>query len=383
MNAPNPAGSRAENHSVLGDKVVDNFEPRAGRARYRKPLLFAAPVVVIVGGLFIYLHGGRTEATDDAYVQSVKVQVSANVRGRVVAVAVTNNQRVRAGQLLFRLDPAPYQAMVDEAAAKLASARLRISALEANYRQGASELKAAQDRLHFAERERDRQQELLGQGISSQAQYDTAALAAVAARQQIETVAEQNASVLASLGGEAGRPVDENPIVREAQAALDQAKLNLGYTIVRAPQDGIVTKVDQLPVGNYVDASKPVFTLVGTSLWIEANFKEDQLHYMRLGQPATVKLDAFPDLRMTARLANFSPGTGNTFSLLPPENATGNWVKVTQRLPVEFTLGPTPANLPLHAGLSASVTVDTGHRRHLFGGGPDPARTAVVAEAAR
>jgi len=383
MNAPNPAGSRAENHSVLGDKVVDNLEPRARRARYRKPLLIAAPVVVIVGGLFIYLHGGRTEATDDAYVQSVKVQVSANVRGRVVAVAVTNNQRVRAGQLLFRLDPAPYQAMVDEAAAKLASARLRISALEANYRQGASELKAAQDRLHFAERERDRQHELLGQGISSQAQYDTAALAAVAARQQIETVAEQNASVLASLGGEAGRPVDENPIVREAQAALDQAKLNLGYTIVRAPQDGIVTKVDQLPVGNYVDASKPVFTLVGTSLWIEANFKEDQLHYMRLGQPATVKLDAFPDLRMTARLANFSPGTGNTFSLLPPENATGNWVKVTQRLPVEFTLGPTPANLPLHAGLSASVTVDTGHRRHLFGGGPDPARTAVVAEAAR
>ena len=381
MNAPHPKGIQAEGGDVPEGEASGQQEPRARRARYRKPLLFAAPVVVIVGGLFIYLHGGRRESTDDAYVQAVKVQVSANVPGRVVAVGVTNNQRVRTGQLLFRLDPAPYQAKVDEAAAKLASARLRIGALQANYRQGASELKAAQDRLHFAERERDRQQELLGQGISSQAQYDTAALAAVAARQQIETVVQQNASVLASLGGEAGRPVDENPIVREAQAALDQAKLELDYTIVRAPRDGIVTKVDQLPVGNYVDASKPVFTLVGTSLWIEANFKEDQLHYMRLGQPATVKLDAFPDLQLKARLANFSPGTGNTFSLLPPENATGNWVKVTQRLPVELTLVRPPANLPLHAGLSASVTVDTGHRRHLFGGGPDPARSAAAAPA--
>ena len=309
--------------------------PRARRSRYRKPLLLAAPVVVILGGLFIYLHGGRTQATDDAYVQAVKVQVSANVAGRVVAVGVTNNQRVRTGQLLFRLDPAPYQAKVDEAAAKLASTRLQIGSLQANYRQGASELKAAQDKLHFAERERDRQQELLSQGISSQAQYDT--------------------------------------------AALDQAKLDLDYTIIRAPQDGIVTKVDQLPVGNYVEASKPVFTLVGTSLWIEANFKEDQLHYMRLGQPATVKLDAYPDLKLKARLANFSPGTGNTFSLLPPENATGNWVKVTQRLPVELTLDSPPANLPLHAGLSASVTVDTGHRRHLFGGGREVARSAPAA----
>ena len=357
-----------ENLQDTSGYLSKGAERPARRNRYRLPLLIAAPVVVIAGALLVYLQGGRYEATDDAYVQSAKVQVSANVSGRVISVNVTNNQRVRTGQVLFTLDPAPYQALVDEAAAKLASARLRIGSLQANYRQGASELLAAQDRLHFAERERDRQKDLLAEGISSQAQYDAAALAAVAARQQIETVVQQNASVLASLGGKADRPVDDNPIVREALAALDQATLRLGYTTIRAPQDGVVTKVDQLPVGNYVDASRPVFTLVGTSLWIEANFKEDQLHYMRLGQPATVKVDAFPDLKLKARLANFSPGTGNTFSLLPPENATGNWVKVTQRLPVEFLLGQAPANVPLHAGLSASVTVDTGHRRHLFGG---------------
>jgi len=137
--------------------------------------------------------------------------------------------------------------------------------------------------------------------------------------------------------------------------------------VVRAPQDGIVTKVNQLQVGDYVQASKPVFTLAGTHLWIEANFKENQLDRMRVGQPATYKIDAFPDLKLHGRLVSFSPGTGNTFSLLPPENATGNWVKVVQRLPVEFSIDNPPAGVPLHAGLSVDVTVDTGYQRHLFG----------------
>lgn len=348
--------------------LPDEGEPRDRRARYRKPLLIAAPVVALLAILFFYLHGGRYESTDDAYLQSTKVQVSANVSGRVIAVEVASNQRVRRGQVLFRLDPAPYQARVDEAEAKLAGARLQVGSLRANYRQGASELKAAEDRLHFAERERDRQKELLAEGISSQAQYDNAALAATTAAQQIVTVGQQNASVLASLGGAPDSPVVDNAIVREAQAALDQARLDLGYTVIRAPRDGIVTKVDQLPVGTYVEASKPVFTLVGLKLWVEGNFKENQLHHMRVGQPASFKIDAFPDLHLTGRLASFSPGTGNSFALLPPENATGNWVKVTQRLPVEFSIDKLPAGVPLHAGLSATVTVDTGHRRHLFGG---------------
>jgi membrane fusion protein (multidrug efflux system) len=350
-------------------------EPVNRVARYRKPLLIAAPVVAVFLLLFFYLTGGRYESTDDAYVQSTKVQVSSNVSGRVIAVEVASNQRVHRGQVLFRLDPAPYQAKVDEAAAKLASAQLQVGSLQANYRQGASELKAAQDRLHFAERERDRQKELLAEGISSQSQYDNAALAATTAAHQIVTVGQQNAAVLASLGGSPDRPVAANAIVREAQAALDQAKLNLGYTVIRAPRDGIVTKVDQLPVGTYVEASKPVFTLVGLTLWIEGNFKENQLHHMRLGQSAKFKIDAFPDLGLTGRLASFSPGTGNTFALLPPENATGNWVKVTQRLPVEFSIDHVPPGIPLHAGLSATVTVDTGYRRHLFGGGSMPPAT--------
>jgi len=167
-------------------------------------------------------------------------------------------------------------------------------------------------------------------------------------------------------------------VVMRAQAALDRAKLDLGYTVVRAKQDGVVTKVDQLQVGDYVAAAKPVFSLAGTHIWVEANFKENQLDYMRVGQKATLKVDAFPDLSLTGHVTTFSPGTGNSFALLPPENATGNWVKVVQRLPVELDLDQAPpAGVPLHAGLSVEVTVDTGHRRHLFGFGsqtPPPAR---------
>jgi membrane fusion protein (multidrug efflux system) len=350
---------------------------RARRQRLRLPLLIAAPVVALILGLFIYLHGGRYQSTDNAYFQSGLGQVAPNVGGQVIAVAVRDNQRVRAGDELFRIDPAPFKAAVDEAQAALADARTQIGALQANYAQGGAELKAAQDQLAYAEREAARQKALLVEGISSQAQYDQARLAAQTAAQGIATTQQKNASVAATLSGRVDGPIDAQPAVKRAQAALDRAKLNLGYTVVRAKQDGIVTKVDQLQVGDYVTAAKPVFTLAGTRIWVEANFKENQLDHMRVGQKATFRIDAFPELKLTGRVATFSPGTGNSFALLPPENATGNWVKVVQRLPVELDLDSVPADVPLHAGLSVDVTVDTGYRRHLFGAGsemPSPAR---------
>jgi membrane fusion protein (multidrug efflux system) len=335
-------------------------------ARLRTPLLLAAVVVALLTSLFFYLHGGRYEATDNAYFQSGLVSVSTNVSGSVIAVAVQENEQVKAGQLLFRIDPAPFQAAVDEAAAQLASARISVASLRANYRQGQAELQSARDKLTYAVREAARQKQLVTEGISSQAQYDQAVLAEQTARQGIETSQQQIASIAAALAGSVDTPTEQQPSVQRAEAALERARLDLGYTIIRAPQDGIVTKVNQLQVGDYVSASRPVFTLAGTRIWVEANFKESQLDHMRLGQPATFKIDAFPDLRLTGHLASFSPGTGNSFALLPPENATGNWVKVVQRLPVEFDIDRLPRNVPLHAGLSVEVTVDTGYRRHLF-----------------
>lgn len=349
---------------------------RARHERIRMPLLIAAPVLALVIGVFVYLHGGRYQATDNAYFQSGLGAVAANVSGPVNTVEVHDNQRVRAGQVLFRIDPAPFQAAVDEAEAALADARTQVSSLQANYAQGQAELKSAQDQLAYAQREADRQKALLAEGISSQAQYDQARLAAQTAGQGIETSRQKSASVAATLSNRVSGPIDEQPAVKKAQAALDRARLNLSYTVVRAQQDGIVTKVDQLQPGDYVTAGKPVFTLAGTHIWVEANFKENQLDHMRIGQKASFKIDAFPDLDLTGRVASFSPGTGNSFALLPPENATGNWVKVVQRLPVELDLDRVPADVPLHAGLSVEVTVDTAHQRHLFGAASDtpPAR---------
>jgi membrane fusion protein (multidrug efflux system) len=338
------------------------------RKRWRTPLLFAAPIVAIVLGLFFYLSGGRIQETDNGYLQSGLTPVSANVSGPVVSIAVVNNQRVKAGDILFKIDPAPYQAAVDEAAAELASARTQVSSLRANYREGEASLQSNRDRLAYATREAARQKALLAEGISSQSQYDQAVLAAQTARQAIQTAVQQNAGVAATLTGSVSAPTERQPAVQKAQAALERARLNLGYTVVRAAQDGVVTKVNQLQIGSYVSASRPVFTLASTRLWVEGNFKEDQLNHMRIGQRATFKVDAFPDLELTGRVASFSPGTGNSFSLLPPENATGNWVKVVQRLPIEFSIDRLPKDVPLHAGLSVEVSVDTGYQRHLFGG---------------
>ena len=351
---------------------------RTRRERLRLPLLIAAPIAALIIGLFVYIHGGRYQSTDNAYFQTGLGAVAPNVGGQVISVEVRNNQHVVAGQVLFRIDPAPFQTAVAEAQAALADARTQVSALQANYAQGGAELKAAEAQRAYADREAARQKELLGEGISSQAQYDQARLAAQTAAQGIETSRQKNASVIATLSGNVNGPIDRQPVVMRAQAALDRAKLDLGYTVVRAKQDGVVTKVDQLQVGDYVAAAKPVFSLAGTHIWVEANFKENQLDYMRVGQKATLKVDAFPDLSLTGHVTTFSPGTGNSFALLPPENATGNWVKVVQRLPVELDLDQAPpAGVPLHAGLSVEVTVDTGHRRHLFGFGsqtPPPAR---------
>ena len=376
MSLEDPSG-RATDHPALEDSpaiiepapVVEAVDAQPKRRRsLRTPLLLLAPIVAVILGLFFYLSGGRYEATDNGYIQSGLVPVSANISGPVVAVAVHNNQRVKAGDILFRIDAAPYQAAVDEATAQLAAAETQVASTRASYREGEALLQAGRDKLAYAVREAARQKALLAEGISSQNQYDQAVLAAQTARQQIQTSVQQNAGVAATLTGSVTAPTERQPSVQRAKAALERAQLNLGYTVVRAAQDGIVTKVDQLQVGSYVSASKPVFTLAGTRLWVEGNFKEDQLNHMRIGQRATFKVDAYPDLKLTGRVASFSPGTGNSFALLPPENATGNWVKVVQRLPIEFSIDALPRDVALHAGLSVEVTVDTGYKRHLFGG---------------
>ena len=362
------ADGEAPNRSlrrVFGDRAGRLATPtRPLRQRLRLPLMVAGPAVVILGGLWWYLTSGRYVSTDDAYIQSARTVISADVSGRVLTVEVQDNQRVTKGQVLYRLDPHSYEVAVADATAQLGMARLQVQALKATYQQKLADNKAVQETLDYAQREYDRQKKLLGSGVASQQQFDAAANALEVARQKVASSQHDIGNVLAQLGGNPDIPVNDHPMVQRAQAVVDAKQIDLNDTVIRAPDNGIVTKVEQLQVGDYMTAATPVFSLMSDHVWVEANFKETELTHMRPGQDATVEVDTYPGVEFHAKVASFSPGTGLTFSLLPPENATGNWVKVVQRLPVRLTLENVGPDTPtLHAGLSVNVEVDTQYRR--------------------
>ena len=349
---------------VFGDRRGRLSTPtRPLRQRLRLPLMVAGPAVVILAGLWWYVTSGRYVETDDAYIQTARTMISADIAGRVIAVEVHDNERVTKGQVLYRLDPVSYQAVVNDAKAQLGIARLQVEALKATYQQKVAENKSAQETLDYSQREYDRQKKLLGSGVASQSQFDQASNALEVARQKVASTQHDIGNVLAQLGGNPDVSADEHPMVQRAQAVLDQKQIDLNDTVIRAPANGTVTKVEQLQIGDYITAATPVFSMMLDRLWVEANFKETELTYMRPGQDATVSVDTFPDVEYHAKVASLSPGTGLTFSLLPPENATGNWVKVVQRLPVRLTLDTSDTDALLHAGLSVTVSVDTHYRR--------------------
>jgi membrane fusion protein, multidrug efflux system len=356
--APSPATDHPAPEQAVATATPTPAPARSLRERLRWPLMVGVPLVAAAAALYYYLTAGRYQTTDDAYVRAAQASISSNVSGRVSEIDVRDNQRVRRGDLLYRLDQRPFRIAVEESRARLASARLQIESLKATYRQRLADLSSARSALEYQRREYDRQMRLLQHGITSQSQADRALLARNEAEQNVAAVQQQITATLASLGGDPNIPVDQHPSVEQSQAELDRALLNLSYTTIAAPLDGVVTRVEQLQVGDYINAATPVFALVSTQdVWIEANFKEVQLARMRPGDSARVWIDAYPDRTFQALVTSVSPGTGAEFSLLPPENATGNWVKVVQRLPVRLQLqGDVPM---LRTGLSATVKVDT------------------------
>jgi membrane fusion protein (multidrug efflux system) len=350
--------SDAEAIPAQGNAEVD---PNAGREsflrRWRWPLMVGGPVLILAVVAYFVLTGGKFQSTDDAYVQIAKVPVAPSIGGRVTDIYVRENQVVRRGQVLFRLDSRDFQANAAAAQAQLAGAQQQLRAQRAAYQQQVASVSMAQEAVRYAEREAARQRQLAAAGVASQQQVEQAVHAAQQARDQLNVAQQQAAQALAALGGNPNVGDNANPNVMQAQANLARANLNVSYSEVVAPADGVVTRVDQMPVGTYLNASQTGFWLLSGQPWVEANFKEDQLAHMRIGQPTDVKVDAYPE-PLHGHVASFSPGTGQAFSPLPAQNATGNWVKVVQRLPVRIEFDRQPPGMAARAGLSAHVKVD-------------------------
>ena len=336
------------------------------RRHARIVLLGFPPIAALVVGFYLYATGGRYVSTENAYVRSDKIAISADISGRVENVDVIDNQVVKAGALLFQLDPEPFRIALDEAQAKLGVVKDDIEAMRALYRQKHQDLVKADIDVAFSRREAERQEQLIQQGNTTRAKFDDAAHAMKVAEQQVNVAREEIAEVIATLAGDPNIRSERHPNYLQAKSRRDDAALDLRRISVFAPMDGEVTRVTLQP-GEYVEKGRPIFSLVKTtSMWVEANMKETELAFVRVGQPARITADSYPGYEWNAKVESISSATGAEFSLLPPENATGNWVKVVQRVPVKLLIEPHGGAPFLRSGMSVFVEIDTGRARELL-----------------
>lgn len=346
-------------------------KPRRRLVRYS--LMAALPLALVVAGGWYWVSGGRWMSTENAYVQQNKVLVAPEVEGRIAEVLVSQNQTVKPGDVLFRIDDAAYRIALEKADGAVALARLQVEELRTRLKDAELKADTARNTLAFQEVQFGRQEKLRQTGNTTEALYDSARHDLDLARQAVAEAEQGVTDALVALGGNVNIETDKHPSVLGALAAQDSARLDLQHSVVRAPTTGTVSQVGNLQVGQYIGSGSPAMAIIDTtSTWVEANFKETDLGHMRPGQPAELTPDAYPDVTIKGHVESLGGGTGAIFSLLPAQNATGNWVKVVQRVPVRIALDE-PTSLPLRAGLSVEVDVDTGFVRPL----PTFLRTAL------
>ena len=341
--------------------------PSAKRKRnWKRPLLFALLPIALAAGGYVYVTGGQIMSTDNAYIQADIVGVSTDVAGTVIDIAVHDNEVVKKGQLLYRLRPDTYKISLEGAKAQLATVHDQILTLHESYKLALAQIDQAQADLPYYETTFKRQQDLFTTGAGSKANFDTAQHDLEATKQKVAVAKAQAQAALAQLSGDPNQKIEDNPFYLQAKSMVDNAQRDLNDTTVTAPFDGVVTNVDALQVGSYLQASQAAFSLVSTThMWVEASPKETELTYAKAGQPATITVDAYPGVTWKGVVDSLSPASGSSFSLLPAQNTTGNWVKVVQRIPVRVHIEDMEGKPPLRVGMSVTVDVDTGHARGL------------------
>ena len=349
-------------------------EPRrrlmAGMRRYRRLLLLVVlPAAAAISGFVFYLNGGRYVGTDDAYVGAQKVLVTPDISGKIDKVVVKEGQHVNEGDVLFEIDAIPFRLAVDQARAQLEQAKTTYDNLIANVKIYGQMVDLAQQGVELKQRDVDRKTALVKQNVGSQLDLDNSATGLVTAGAQMQFVKQQLSNAKAQLLGNPELPLEQFPPYAQAKAALGMAERNLDHTVLRAPMDGIATQVEQIQLGRFVTAGTPVFSIIDIDHpWVDANPKESDFTYVGVGQPVTLDVDAFPNHVFKGYVGSLSPGTGAQFAILPPQNATGNFVKVVQRVPVRIYFDKDdPFVKKLKAGMSVYATIDTGHKRSLAG----------------
>ena len=368
--APSPPAPPVAARPPPAQVAVAPSPPPSGGGRRRSPLRLAllvlAPLAALALGLVWWLAGGRYVTTDNAYVGAQKVLITPQAAGVVAHVDVVEGQRVEVGDKLFEIDPAPYRIALALAKGRLDGARAEYQNLQISYNADEDQIRMGKEAVKVRQADFDRKTALLAQRAGTAVDADTAAAALIQAQEILAFVEQQQTTARTRLGGRLDAPLEAFPDYAQARAQLDDAERNLANTTVLAPIAGVATEVTQIQLGRFVAIGAPVFAIVADrGLWIDVNPKESDLTYVRTGLPATVTVDAFPDRVWRGRVGAIAPGTGAQFAILPPQNASGNWVKVVQRVPLRIEIDPDQDMAGLRAGMSANVSIDTGRGRSL------------------
>ena len=335
--------------------------------QYRRLILLCVlPLLAAAIALTVYLMGGRYISTDNAYVGAQKVLITPDVAGKINHIDVIEGQHVEPGDLLFEIDPVPFQLAVTQAESRLAMVRTDFDNLKTNLKSLGQLIQLARQTVELKESDVERKAKLLASHMGSALDADTAMATLAVARTQVEQLAQQEARIRNQLLGDPSLPIEKYPAYQQTQAALDQAKRDLEHTVLRAPIAGRATQVDSIQMGRYVTAGTPVFSVVDDQRpWVDANPKETDITYLQLGQKAWIYVDTFPGHVFHGTVIAVSPGTGAQFAILPPQNASGNWVKVVQRVPVRIAFDMGQNLSKLRSGMSATVEIDTRRQRNL------------------